>query len=79
MKQEIIVVSQLFLQLKKKYEMSRCTQCLVMQDYFKSEYQHLKMKLQSLEKLSANNDIAVGNSFEEAQRSAGILGMYVMV
>lgn len=79
MKQEIIIVSQLFLQLKKKYEMSNCTQCLVMQDYFKSEYQRLKMKLQSLEKLSANNNLVLDNTFAEAQQTAGILGMYVMV
>tara|TARA_R100000935_G_scaffold15425_2_gene30832 strand:+ start:53081 stop:53320 length:240 start_codon:yes stop_codon:yes gene_type:complete len=79
MKQEIIVVSQLFLQLKKKYEMSNCTQCLVMQDYFKSEYHRLRMKLQSLEKLSAHNDLVLNTTFTEAQQTAGILGLYVMV
>lgn len=75
MKQEI---TRLF-QLKKKYEMSRCTQCGVMQDYFKNEYQRLKIKLQSLEKLSANNDLVIDNTFAEAQQTAGILGLYVMV
>lgn len=79
MKQEINQLSKLLLQLKLKYEMSHCTQCAVMQDYFKKEYRRLKTKLQSLEKLSANNDLAIGNTFAEAQQTAGILGLYVMV
>jgi len=79
MKQEITIVSQLFLQLKNKYEKSHCTQCLVMQDYFKSEYQRLKNKLQSLEKLSASNDGVMGDTLEKANQTAGILGLYVMV
>jgi hypothetical protein len=79
MKQEILIVSQLFVQLKKEYEMSHCTQSQIMQDYFKVEYERLKSKLQSLEKLSASNDINLGSSLIEAQNAAGILGMYVMV
>lgn len=79
MKQEITHLTQLLLQLKIKYEMCRCTQCAVKQDYFKKEYQRLKIKLQSLEKLLVNNDLAMCNMLSEAKQTAGILGLYVMV
>lgn len=78
MKQEINQIAQLFSQLKKKYELSKCSNCLVMQDYLKSEYQRLKLKLQSLERLSANNQIE-GKTLAEAHRTAGVLGLYLMV
>ena len=78
MKQEINQIIQLFFQLKKKYELSKCSNCLVMQDYLKSEYQRLKLKLQSLEKLSANNKVE-GNALVEAHRIARVLGLYLMV
>ncbi|MAZ28088.1 hypothetical protein ACH3O9_08845 [Leeuwenhoekiella sp. A16] len=79
MKQEITLVSQHLFQLKKKYEMSHCTQCVIMKDYFKSEYERLKIRLKSLERLSVSNNIVDVETLAEANKTVGILGMYVMV
>ncbi|HBR55222.1 MAG TPA: hypothetical protein DEA82_13965 [Flavobacteriaceae bacterium] len=79
MKQEISQIAQLFFQLKKKYELSQCSNCLVMRDYILSEYKHLKLKLQSLERLCASADLDNESSLAEAHRTAGVLGLYLMV
>jgi|GEM_PF-6448207 len=79
MTQEITHLSQRFLQLKKKYEMSRCTPCLAMQEWLRREYQKLITKLQSLERLVVNNNTASKTLLKEAHQVAGVVGMYVMV
>lgn len=78
MKQEIHHITQLFSQLIKKYEKSNCTNCSVLQNYFKSEYKRLKLKLQSVEKLCLSNQFEI-NILSETQRAAGVLGLYLMV
>ncbi len=79
MKQEIKQIAQLFFQLKKKYELSQCSNCLVMQDYLICEYKRLQLKLQSLERLCANTDFDKESTLAEAHRTAGVLGLYLMV
>ena len=79
MKQEIKQIAQLFFQLKKKYELSECSNCLVMKDYLISEYKRLKLKLQSLERLCHHNDFGESHTLAEAHRTAGVLGLYLMV
>ena len=76
MKQEINQIAQLFFQLKKKYEMSQCSNCLVMHDYLISEYKRLQLKLQSLESLCANTDFDKESTLTEAHKTAGVLGLY---
>lgn len=78
MKQEIHHIALLFSQLMKKYEKSNCTNCSVLQNYFKTEYKRLKLKLQSLEQLCLRNQFEA-NKLLETQRIAGVLGLYLMV
>ena len=79
MKQEIKQIAQLFFQLKKKYELSECSNCLLMNDYLISEYKHLKLKLQSLERLCNQIDFGKDDTLVEAHRTAGVIGLYLMV
>lgn len=78
MKQEINQIAELFSQLKMKYEMSQCTNCLAMRDYLTIEFQRLMTNLNSLETLCFSNQIEK-KALEEVQRMSSLLGLYLMV
>ncbi|MFT5751692.1 MAG: hypothetical protein ACI86L_001196 [Dokdonia sp.] len=65
--------------LTKSYNQSKCTQCFIMQHYFKRDYNRLKMKLKSLENLTTSNVSMQKISLVDVQQATGVLGMYVMV
>ncbi|MDT0555929.1 hypothetical protein [Patiriisocius hiemis] len=50
-----------------------------MNDYLISEYKHLKLKLQSLERLCNQIDFGKDDTLVEAHRTVGVIGLYLMV
>lgn len=79
MKQEFTTVLQLLYQLKKKYNENHCEHCLVMQQHMKKEYADLKLRLESLIRLTKTNDPILEFEFTRIYQHTTILGMYLMV
>lgn len=79
MKEEVSTVFNLVIELKRKYDTGRCVNCELLQDYLKSKVNSTRIKLKTLEKLSKTNDIAIHFDLAEANRTAGILGLYLTV
>lgn len=65
--------------LRRLFKLNKCTQCYLMQSYFKREYKHLKRRLIALEKLSTTNPKLEEFSMTGLRQSTTLIGMYIMV
>lgn len=79
MKEGITTISNMVIELKRKYDTGRCVHCHLLQDYLKSKVDNARVRLKTLEKLSTTDHLAISFDLAEANRTVGILGLYLTV
>ena len=79
MKEEVTTISNIVIDLKRKYDTGRCLHCHLLQDYLKSKVDNARVRLKTLEGLSNTNDLTFSLDLAEANSTAGILGLYLTV